>query len=56
MADNVVCSHCGFIFEDPNMKICPRCGTEAKKTEEKSREEAEAAKAQAEAAKAQHEL
>ena len=28
MADKFACMHCGFVFEDPDMEICPRCGTD----------------------------
>ena len=28
MAEKFACMQCGFIFDDPDMEICPQCGTE----------------------------
>ena len=28
MAEKFACMQCGFVFDDPDMEVCPRCGTE----------------------------
>ena len=28
MAEKFACMQCGFIFDDPDMEMCPKCGTE----------------------------
>jgi len=28
MAEKFACMQCGFVFDDPDMEMCPRCGTE----------------------------
>ena len=28
MAEKFACMQCGFVFDDPDMEMCPQCGTE----------------------------